>query len=204
MPEVSQARVNAARRQVEENRLLGNSRSLLCYLRGLWKRAPLYAHWKRFSALLRSFRVVTVTVRVISVLFAILQTGALLILALAFLLALMLLGGLFMLVILLISSIRAVQSNRMLSRLAEDREICLLFMNEMPSTFFWENAKDLAARGFLVLVVSPFWLSARGHSKGRFYLTARKETAGLYLIRKYYLFRLRRRILHDKKAVYFY
>ena len=204
MSEASGARVTAAQQQITANRLLGSSRSLPRYLHGLWKRAPLYAHWKRCSALLRSFRAVSVTVRVITVLFAILQTGALFILALAFLLVLALLGGLFMLAILLISSIRSIRTNRMLSHLADDRAVCLLFMSESPSAFFWTNATDLAARGFLVLVVSPFWLSSRGNTKGHFYLTARKETDGLYLIRKYYLFRLRRRALRNKKIVYFY
>ncbi len=204
MPKESEDLVGAVQRQVEQNRLLATCRSLPRYLQRIWKRAPLYAHWKRFSALLRSFRVVRITVRIITALFAILQTGALLILALAFLLILLLLGGLFMLTILLIATIRASRTNRFLLQHARERSVCLLFMNDTPSEFFWSNAKSLTNHGFLVLVVSPFWLSARGLLQKRFYLTAREETDGLYMIRKYYLFSLRRHVLRSAKTVYFY
>ena len=204
MPNTHSDRVGAALHSVAEHRLLIACRSLPRYLQGLWRQAPLYAHWKRLSALLRSFRIVRITARVITVLFAILQTGTLLILALAYLLVLLLLGGLFMLAILLIAAIRATRTNRILLQAARERTVCLLFMSNTPSAFFWSNARSLADRGFLVLTVSPFWLSARGLLQGRFYLTARKEADGIYLIRKYYLFSLRRRVLRNVRTVYFY
>ena len=131
MPDANEKRVDTAQRLVDGNRLLGTCRSFPAYLKALWKQAPLYAHWKRVSTLLRRFRAVSITARIITTLFAILQTGTLLLLTAVFLLIAILLGGIFMLVLLLISTVRAGKTNRILAKHA--------------TAFFWQNISPTTA-----------------------------------------------------------
>jgi len=63
-------------------------------------------------------------------------------------------------------------------------------------SFFVRSARDMAAEaGVTVLVVTPYVFSRRGLGGGGRFLTARKETAGLYLVRRHYFFILRRQVL---------
>ncbi len=62
-------------------------------------------------------------------------------------------------------------------------------------SFFIRNARAMACEGVAVLVVSPYPVSNRGlGGKGGFF-TARKESEGLYLIRRHYFFMLRKQVL---------
>ncbi len=62
--------------------------------------------------------------------------------------------------------------------------------------FFWRQAQAMAAEeGVAVLVVSPYVLSDRGMGGRGAFFTARKETEGVYLVRRHYFFILRRRVL---------
>ncbi len=63
-------------------------------------------------------------------------------------------------------------------------------------SFFVRSARDMAAAaGVTVLVVTPYVFSRRGLGGGGRFFTARKETEGLYLVRRHYFFILRRQVL---------
>jgi hypothetical protein len=69
------------------------------------------------------------------------------------------------------------------------------------NSFFIRNARAMAAEeDTAVLVVTPYLFSRKGlGGRGRFF-TARKETDGLYLVRRHYFFLLRRRVLDALSA----
>ncbi len=62
--------------------------------------------------------------------------------------------------------------------------------------FFVGNAKDLArGKNVAVVIVSPYAFSTRGLSGRGAYFTARREDEDIYLVRRYYFFSLRHRVL---------
>lgn len=63
-------------------------------------------------------------------------------------------------------------------------------------SFFIRSARSMAAEeGVAVLVISPYLFSRRGLGETKGFLTARKEGERLYLLRRYYYFLFRRRVL---------
>ena len=77
----------------------------------------------------------------------------------------------------------------------EGREVYVLFLTKHENPFLAQNAKSLAMQeNCTVLIVSPYWISGRGLFAARFFCTVRKETENIYLVRRYYLFMLKRKV----------
>lgn len=68
-------------------------------------------------------------------------------------------------------------------------------------SFFIRNARAMAAeQGVAVLVVTPYLLSPRGLGGRGGFFTARKESDGLFVVRKPYFFALRKQVLDASGA----
>ena len=73
----------------------------------------------------------------------------------------------------------------------------------IKNPFLVQNARELATRG-TVLLISPYWLAARGIYPHGFYCTVRREAPQILLVRRYYFFSLRRHVLKNLDPVYLY
>ena len=187
-----------------EGQRLTRHRSFWSYLCDAVRHTPFRSRWMALLTYFRRVRMVALILRLLSILFAALGTGALVLLGAVLLLVILPVLALAMLTILLIARIRAGKANRCMLKPTEHRRICVFFQSaDMANAFLLANARDLIARGYTVILVSPHWISARGvRGRGRFYCTAREEFEHLYLVRRYYFFHLCRHVLVKRSCCY--
>ena len=176
----------------------------MAYLYHIFTHAPLYLHWKRLLAYVRKFRTVAFIFRVIGILITVLETGALVIFTTVIFLILLPILAALMLGILITARIDSRRANRTMKAALEGKKTYLFFLPREASAFFFSNAQSLAAKGSAVILISPYWISAKGFQKGHFYFTVRQETKNIFLIRRYYFFSLRKRVLKEKNTVIVY
>lgn len=166
--------------------------------------APLYERWKAFLAYLRRFRAVAVVLRVVTLFFAFLETGALVILGTALFLVILPLGGALMLGILLTALLETRRINQRMRQVLTGKRVHVLFLPRGRADFLRAHARSLADAGEAVILVSPYWISSRGLNQKGFYFTLREEAPNLYLIRQYYFFSLKRKVLSRVPTVIVY
>lgn len=195
---------NRAVRAACRNRALTLHRSFFGYAADLLRRAPIALRGRQWLAYLRRFRTLTLIYRTAAAVIAVLETGAFVVLSTALFLIVLPLAGALMLGILLTALLESRRTNRRLRRAFAGRTVCVLFLRETPSPFFAANALDLARRGNAVAVVSPFWISARGLKKGGFYCTVREELPRVFLVRRYYFFAMKKRVLDDTHTAFLF
>ena len=174
------------------------------YLYYIFTHAPLYLHWKQLLAYVRRFRTVAFIFRVIGILVTILETGALVILTTMLFLILLPVAAALMLGILITARIDSRRANQKMKAALEGKKTYIFFLPREQTEFLLANAHSLAMAGNAVVVISPYWISPRGLCKGHFYFTVRKEGEGIFLIRRYYFFSLRKRVLKNKRTVIVY
>ncbi len=177
----------------------------LSYLWHSFRQNSIWMLWRRGLEWFRRFRLVAILLRTVAFVWGILQTGAMVIFStLILLVALPLLVAL-MLGILLTAVLETRRSNRMLLEKTENKNVYVLFLPRERCDFFTANAYDLARNeGHTVIAISPYWISSRGLKKGYFYCTVRREAESLYLVRRFYFFALKRRVLSKRKTAYLY
>ncbi len=100
----------------------------------------------------------------------------------------------------MLGGLRAKRQNRRLRQALDGKHIRVLIparvTDPLRHIFFMENARAMATdENTAVLIVSPYSFSSRGINGRGAYLTARQEGENLYLVRRYYYFTLRRRVL---------
>ena len=145
------------------------------------------------------------TFRVLSLLFSILQTGALVILSTVLFLIILPILTAFMLGILITALLESRKSNRWMESVLAKKRIYVLFLSKTENPFLAQNARDLALRkDSAVLLISPYWFIGKGLSSSRFYNTVRRDGDGIYLVRRYYFFKLKKKILSNKDTAYLY
>ena len=190
--------------QAVRNRKMTRHRFFWGYAYDLFKHAPLYTHWQSLLTYFRRFRTIAFILRILTVIATVLQTGALVVLATAIFLVILPLLGALMLGILLTALLESRRTNRLLQKQAAGKCICVLFMSLEENGFLAGNAKSLAEQGFLVAIVSPYWIASKGIAGKRFFCTAREEYPNIFLIRRYYFFSFRKHVLQNTDAVYLY
>ncbi|MBQ9761157.1 MAG: hypothetical protein IJW16_07395 [Clostridia bacterium] len=184
-----------------ENRRITRHRFFLGYAFDLFRHARLYAIWKSALSYFRKFRAVALTVKITSFILAVLQTGALVLFSTAIFLVILPILGAFMLGVLLTALLESRKSNRYLQKELEGIQVYVLFLSKRENPFFCANAKSLANDPHCaVIVVSPYWLSGKGISSDHFFCTVRREHERIYLVRRYYFFQLRKRVLGANTA----
>lgn len=179
-------------------------RHFTAYLYHIFTHAPLYLHWKRLLAHVRRFRTVAFIFRVIGILITVLETGALVILTTVLFLILLPILSALMLGILITARVDSRRANQAMKTALEGKRTYLFFLPKDTSAFFFANAQSLAAKGAAVILISPYWISAKGFRKGHFYFTVRRESENIFLIRRYYFFSLRKNVLRGKDTVIVY
>lgn len=190
------------------NRRMAEHRFFFAYFLDVWKATPLWVNYKRGLTIFRRIRIVTILFRVLTLLFTLLQTGTLVILSTVILLVLLPLVLVLMLAILITAAVESRRSNRYLAQALAAHRVCVLFPSDEARPFFVQYVNRLRAEGFAVIVVSPYLLSSRGiegiSQKCGFYSTLRCEAPSIYLVRRYYFFSLRRRVLCRMQTAYLY
>ena len=187
------------------NRKLVSHRFFLGFAYDALTHTPLYTHWQAFLSLLRRFRAVAFFLRVLTVIFTIIETGTLVLLTTAVFLVILPLATALMLGILITALLESRRTNRQLTQWLDGKRIYVLFLSARENPFLEQNATLLSKdEGTAVIVVSPYLLSPCGLRKGGFYCTARRESENVYLIRKYYYFSLRKHVLRGKTVAYLY
>lgn len=188
-----------------EHRRMAGERSLWRYVLAKIRAGTFFGYCKMVLAWFRRLRFVGVLFRAVTATLTLLETGALFLLGTALfvvLLPALLLG---VLGILLVAYCESGRTNRRFAARTEGKPIYLLFLSREAGTYFFCNAKDLAKKeGGTVFAVSPYWFSTRGMREGSFYFTARREAQGVYLIRPYYFFSLKRSLLRERNFTVLY
>ena len=97
-------------------------------------------------------------------------------------------------------SLRARRMSRRLEESLAGQRIRVLIPSRgkalRTGSFFIRWAQSMGhEEGVTVLVISPYLLSPKGLGGKGFFLTARKEADGVYILRRHYYFALRRRVL---------
>ncbi len=188
-----------------QNRKLTAHRFFFGYAYDLLVHTSLYRQWQSLLRTVRRFRAVAFTLRVLTFVLTVVETGALVILSTAVFLVILPLATALTLGLLLTALLESKRTNRYFSKELTGKHVYVLFLSEESSLFFWQNAKSLAQdEQSAVIVVSPYWISAKGLRKAPFYCTARQEYPNLYLIRRYYFFRLRKQVLGGLHVAYVY
>ncbi len=187
------------------HRAMQTHRTSLSYAYATLRSASLYRHFQSVLSYVRRFRLITLCLRAVTLLLTILETGALVVFSTVLLLILLPLGTALMLGILLTAAIESKRKNHQMSAVTDQKRVYVLFLEDADNPFLASNARALAADPHaVVLVVSPYWISARGLTKGPFYCTVRAEFPRVYLVRRYYFLHLNRHILAHRKTAYLY
>ena len=197
-------KIDMTTKNILQNQKMVMHHALLPYLYDLILHTSLYVKWSAFLRIVRRFRTVSFFLKILSTVFAILETGALLILSTVFFLILLPIGTAFLLGVLLTALIGSKRTHQKLSNELAGKRVYVLFLKDgKENTFLIQNARELSTRG-TVLLISPYWLAARGIYPHGFYCTARRESPHIFLVRRYYFFSLRRHVLNGLDAVYLY
>ncbi|MBQ7335357.1 MAG: hypothetical protein IJW92_02655 [Clostridia bacterium] len=201
----AKTRANEVLQNAADHRRMVLRHSFFSYARATFRETGFYALWQRGLGYFRSFRVITVLIKILATVITVVETGALVLLStVLFLIVLPLLIAL-MLGILLTALLESRRTNRMLKAETDGKRVDVLFLPTQDSTFFKGNITSRAADpNCAVIVVSPHWLKTRGLNPGKFYCTARKEAPHVYLVRRYYFFSLKKRVLSQCETAYWY
>ncbi len=176
------------------DRSMQEHRSFFAYAYAQIRHAELYLLLEKWLSRFRRLRLVAYLIKTVSVLWVILQTGTMVLLFTALFLVILPILAALLLGILVTAWVESHRTTQRILAAIGDRPVCILFLREESGPFFERNARELSSRGMTVLIVSPFWLSRKGLSKGHFYCTARREEDGILLLRRYYFFSLKRRL----------
>lgn len=190
--------------EAAQHQKMTSHRFFLGYVYDLFTNAPLYTHWKNLLSYVRRFRTVTFLLRLVTLLLSILETGALVILSTALFLVILPILIALMLGILLTACIESRRTNRALQKATQGKKIYVLFLPLQNAPLLAATAQEFAAGGGVVFAISPYWISSKGFSKGRFYCTARCEWENVHLVRRYYFFSLQKRVLSKTDVAYIY
>ena len=204
---MSDAHKNAVEKQWKASgraKQMTECRHFVTYAYRLFTGGHFYSHWKNLLAYIRRFRMIAILFRILTILFGILQTGALVLLSTVLFLILLPAVLLLTLGLLIAALADSVRANRKMRLALNGKQVYILFLPREECRFLQANAKELAARGNAVILISPYWLSGMGFSKGSFYCTVRKEERDLYLIRRYYFFSLRKKVLQKNQCIFLY
>ena len=194
-----------------EQSALYSKRSFVSYITALFKTSAIYETFKSFLLYFRRFRIITTTLRILNYIAVVIHTSAVLVV----------LSAVFVLLVLpfiIISSIVSFAGALLLSRknnlrLSEELEGHSVFVF-FPSrgaeietnSFFNQNICSLSCGGRKIIVVSPYFFSSAGIKKSTPYVTVRRESENIYIVRKYYYFSLKRNVLSsfDANTAYIY
>lgn len=172
------------------------------YLLRCLKISDYYTTWNKLIKYFRRFRLLRTVYRIILFILTLLRTSAFIILITLVLTVAIPLSVFAFLAFPLISWIRAFGYNKKMLSLISKKDIYVFFPPRsdafVKSGFLFNNALDLAERrNGLALIVSPYYLSSacpKGFQK-KFYTNCLVNSSKVVVVRRYYYFNLKRKIL---------
>ncbi len=171
-------------------------------LRETLTRARPYRLWKQMLVYLRRIRMISIALRVISFLFSILQTGALVLLTTAVFFILLPLLLLFFLLTAIAALLDRNRSIRLLERELSKKRVYVFF--GIQGDFGRQNAHALAScKENAVIVISPYWVSGKGFGRKAPFLNLRRDSPSLFFVRRYFYFSIRKRLDPDRLVLIF-
>ncbi|MBQ8207260.1 MAG: hypothetical protein IJZ89_00815 [Clostridia bacterium] len=186
-------------RHETRNASLMGSRNYFKYLISLIKSTSFWSVLQKGISHFRKFRLLSAILRTATRIAVWAESGVALVAWLSFSVFMLPFIGVLSLISLFIALFRSRSSNIFFTDLLRDKKVYILFAGKDQLTkngkcqgFFGENIKDLASDGSVVLVVSPYFFGRHGVGGRDFYVTARKESENIYMVRKNYFFMLRR------------
>lgn len=178
---------------VTQSATFHQKRSYLSYLVGVFRRGAPYVLYRRARALVYPAILLGRMLRIARLIFRIVETSAVLLLALTLFFVLLPPFLLLSLVLACLTFIENRRADRRFAEFFEGRRVIAFFRSE-PSEFFLALAASLAGEYTVLLVTDlPHTFFEKG--KGRGILAARKRQDGVLVVREQYWFRLRRRFL---------
>ena len=162
-----------------------------------------YRLWQSVITYFRHFRMISFLLRLVGWIVTFLQTGALVLLTTAILFVILPLIVAFAAGIVLTALLDTRNSLRRLRKQLSGRRVYVFF--GIPGDFGVKSIREFAAgENTAVLVISPFWLSAKGLNKRYYYVNIRRESKHLFLVRRYFFFPIRKKLLDPQNTVYVY
>lgn len=188
---------NAARRA-----FLMGSRNYFKYLVSLVKSTSFWGVLQKGISHFRKFRLLSAIFRIATRIAVWAESGVAIVAWLSFSVFMLPVIGVLSFVSLFIALFRSRSANHSFTDILRDKRVYVLFAargqlkkGDGKGTFFYENARELASDGSVVLVVSPYFFGRFGVGGSGFYVTAREECENVYMVRKNYFFMLRRIVL---------
>ncbi len=185
--------------------ILMKSRSYPRYIFSLVKSNSLWLFVLRWLSHFRRFRLLSIVFRWITKIIVLAESGVAFLAWFSFMLIALPVLAVISLASLTVALFRSKNANTFFREELRGKKVYILFSHKKQlekkraSNFFSENVQDLASDGSVVFVVSPYFFGKKGLGGRSFYVTARKESTNIYLVRKNYFFMLRRRVI-DKTA----
>ena len=160
-----------------------------------------FSVYERLINALKKYNFVKITMRVLTVLFAMIQSGTIFILTTSAVLvslpvAFFLSGAAFLLTYLLSGL-----DNRRNMELLRGKDVTIFFPPKgealSENSFFAGFVSEAAAKeNGAAIIVSPYAIRPRGiGKKRRFYIFSRSESDNILIVRRHYFFRLRKRVI---------
>lgn len=178
---------------------LSERQSYFSFSVGLFKGSRLFRLWEKYVRFFRRFRFITTAIRLLPWILLLISTNTLLYAAVA--LAVFLIP-VFVIAFFSLAASAPLRYREVNARMAErllGKKIYVIFPQRKEfayGTFWLANVLDLAMRrDACVIVVSPYFLSAKGPGGKRFYFNLRVEKSNIYLVRRHYFFSLRQHVL---------
>lgn len=185
------------------------SDSYFSYIAESLKRTPTYSRWDRFLLCFRRLRVISVSFRIMTYIFAFVQTSAALILLFSIMIVALPSFLIISAITVFATLIESYRSNRTVERLLREKKgyvFLALSANAFEEgSFFRSNVEEFSRdTRALVIVVSPFLFSSRGLYGNTPFISAKSENHSILIVRKNYFYSLRKKVLnkhHDKITI---
>ena len=201
----SQGVVSATFERQSAGARLFSKKSYSAYLVGLIANTSVFKLYRKFLDYLRKYSFITTTLKIVSFIFAFLETSAVFILAASFFVVSLPLTFLVGYAALLLTLFGKRRAKMKVKEAIEGKSVTILFPQRgralTEDSFFSGMTRDICRRtGGVAIVVSPYFYSTRGISKSnKLFLSMRDEGDGVLLVRRHFFFSLKRKILKEKR-----
>lgn len=184
------------------------------YLSYLWqsaKRHTLYRGVERLTKYFSRFRLISHLLKLVGIIAIAVETSAVIFIISVFAAIILPPTALIFPGIFLCSAFSFKRdTERLVSELGDSKIIVWFIPRQYrygSDSFFYRNALELSSRGYTVIAVTPFILSAKGLTDSKkYFLNLRRESNGVFIIRHQYFFHIRKKLLGDsiRKTTYVY
>lgn len=203
MPEFQAQSPDEALRRAKACLYFSKRRGFFSDLLSVIKEARAYRLWQKILTALRRVRLISLFLHIFGWVSTLLQTGTLVILTTVLLFLIL---PIFLVFLICLAATALIDSRRSIRRLSEhlkDKQVYVFFCAN--GNFGIQNACALASDPHIaVLTISPYWIGAKGLLSNKRYVNMRQDGERLFLIRRYFYFAVRKRILKNGRTTLVY